>query len=115
MSALLLAGTALAFTGFSAKGLSIDRHYADIHGRGTEPSARLRLWLRVMGWIALLLSFATCIKASGWHIGPVAWCGVLSIAAWGVVLLLQYAPQYALRATWAGIPAAIVAVALLWA
>jgi len=113
MSALILAGAALAYSGFAAKSLSMDRHYADIHGRGAEPDARLRLRLRALGWAALALSFGACIGASGWHIGPVIWCGVLSIAAWCATLLLQYAPRKAVAGAWVGIPAALVAVALL--
>jgi len=105
MSALILAGTALAYSGFAAKSLTMDRHYADIHGRGAEPSARLRRQLRSIGWLALALSFAACIAASGWHIGPVVWCGVLSIAAWCATLLLQYAPRKAVQGVWIGIPA----------
>ena len=105
MSALILAGAALAYSGLAVKGLSIDRHYADIHGRGAEPGRRLRLQLRLVGWLALALSFGACVAASGWHIGPVLWCGVLSVAAWSVTLLLQYAPRRAVQAAWIGVPA----------
>lgn len=112
MSALILAGAALAYSGLAAKGLSIDRHYADIHGRGAEPTPRLRLQLRLVGWLALALSFGACVAASGWHIGPVLWCGVLSVAAWSVTLLLQYAPRRALQAAWIGVPA-LAALAFL--
>lgn len=105
MSALILAGAALAYSGFAAKSLSMDRHYADLHGRGAEPNPRLRLQLRALGWLALALSFTACIAASGWHIGPVVWCGVLSIAAWSATLLLQYAPRKAIQAAWIGAPA----------
>ena len=113
MSALILAGAALAYSGFAAKSLTLDRHYADLHGRGKEPSARLCLQLRTLGWLALALSFAACIRASGWHIGPVLWCGVLSIAAWCVALLLQYAPRHAIQAAWIGAPAAIVVAVMM--
>lgn len=107
MSALILAGAALAYSGFAAKSLTLDRHYADIHGRGKEPSPRLCLQLRTLGWLALALSFAACIAASGWHIGPVVWCGVLSIAAWSATLLLQYAPRKAIKSAWIGFPAVV--------
>jgi len=113
MSALILAGTALAYSGFAAKGLSMGRHYADIHGRGAEPDARLRLRLRLLGWLALALSFGACIAACGWHIGPVVWCGVLSLSAWSVTLLLQYAPRRAIQAAWIGVPALALLAALL--
>lgn len=113
MSMLIMSGAALAFSGFAATSLTMDRHYADIHGRGTEPDARLRLRLRTLGWLGLLLSFMACIGASGWHIGPVLWCGILSLAAWTVTLLLQYHPRKLLHSAWIGIPAALLATTLL--
>ena len=113
MSMLIVSGAALAFSGFAATSLTMDRHYADIHGRGKEPDARLRLHLRILGWLGLLLSFMACIGASGWHIGPVLWCGILSLAAWTVTLLLQYHPRKLLHSAWIGIPAALLTTALL--
>ena len=115
MNMLTLASAVLAYSGFAAKGLSIDRHYADLHGRGKEPDAATRLRLRGIGWLALALSFVACIGACGWHIGPVLWCGVLSVAAWSVTLLLQYAPRRVAQSAWIGIPAALAAAALLLA
>jgi len=113
MSILILSGLALAFSGFATNSTVMDRHYADIHGRGTEPGAALKRRLRLLGWLGLALSFAACIGASGWHIGPVLWCGLLSIAAWALTLLLQYAPRKAIQGAWIGVPAALAAIALL--
>lgn len=113
MSILILSGAALAFSGFAATSITMDRHYADIHGRGAEPSGATRLRLRTLGWIGLALSFMACIGASGWHIGPVLWCGILSLAAWSVTLLLQYHPRKVLQGAWIGLPAALLATILL--
>lgn len=113
MSILILSGLALAFSGFAATSITMDRHYADIHGRGKEASASTRLRLRTLGWIGLALSFMACIGASGWHIGPVLWCGVLSLAAWSVTLLLQYHPRKVMQGAWTGLPAALLTTALL--
>ena len=113
MTLLFLSGLALAFSGFAATSITMDRHYADIHGRGKEASRVTRLRLRTQGWIGLALSFMACIGASGWHIGPVLWCGVLSLAAWSVTLLLQYHPRKVMQGAWIGIPAALLATALL--
>ena len=113
MNLLFLSGIALAFSGFAATSVTMDRHYADIHGRGKEPAPATRLRLRTLGWLGLALSFMSCIGASGWHIGPVLWCGVLSIAAWTVTLLLQYHPRKVLQGAWIGLPAALLATALL--
>jgi len=113
MSILILNSAALAFSAFAAKGIVMDRHYADLHGRGKEPKPATRLRLRTLAWLALALSFAACIASSGWHIGPVLWCGVLSIAAWTVAILLQYAPRKVLQGAWIGLPAALLTTALL--
>lgn len=113
MNLLFLSGLALAFSGFAATSITMDRHYADIHGRGKEASRTTRLRLRTLGWIGLALSFMACIGASGWHIGPVLWCGVLSLAAWSVTLLLQYHPRKVMQGAWIGVPAALLATALL--
>ena len=113
MNLLFLSGLALAFSGFAATSITMDRHYADIHGRGKEASPTTRLRLRTLGWLGLLLSFMACIGASGWHIGPVLWGGVLSIAAWTVTLLLQYYPRRVIQAAWIGIPAALLTTTLL--
>ena len=113
MSILILSGAALAFSGFAATSLTMDRHYADIHGRGKECDTRTRLRLRALGWLGLLLSFIACIGASGWHLGPVLWCGELSIAAWILTLLLQYHPRKVAHAAWIGLPATLLTAALL--
>ena len=113
MSMLIVSSIALAFSAFAAKGIVMDRHYADLHGRGTAAGPRLRLRMRTLGWLGLALSFAACIGASGWHIGPVLWCGVLSISAWTVAVMLQYAPRAVMQGAWIGVPAALVASALL--
>ena len=113
MSILILSGAALAYSGLAATSITMDRHYADIHGRGKEASPTTRLRLRTLGWIGLALSFMACIGASGWHIGPVLWCGILSLAAWSVTLLLQYHPRKVMHSAWIGLPAALLATALL--
>jgi len=113
MSILILGGLALAFSGFAATSITMDRHYADIHGRGKEASRATRLRLRTLGWTGLALSFMACIGASGWHIGPVLWCGILSLAAWSVTLLLRYHPRKVMQGAWIGLPAALLTAALL--
>ena len=112
MSYLILSSAALAFSGFAATSITMDRHYADIHGRGQEASRTTRLRLRTLGWIGLALSFMASIGASGWHIGPVLWCGILSLAAWSVTLLLQYHPRKVMQGAWIGIPAALLTLLL---
>ncbi|MCC2957517.1 DUF3325 domain-containing protein [Massilia sp. IC2-477] len=98
MSLLILTGAGLAYGGLAAKSFAMDRHYADIVGRGAEPDPRHRLRCALAGWLALALSFMACICAMGWHIGPVLWCGLLTASAIVLTLGLQYAPRRALQA-----------------
>ena len=105
-----LATLALAYSGWIALSLAMDRHYADIYGRGAEPSARLRLRGRWLGTLALTVAFVICVHDNGWGIGPVAWLGTMTIAALLLVLQLCYAPRSLLRT---GKPAGIAAVVLI--
>ena len=104
-----LATLSLAYSAWVALSLAMDRHYADIHGRGAEPGALLRKRGRWLGTLALTAAFAVCVRDSGWGIGPVAWLGTMTIAALLLVLQLCYAPQSVLRT---GKPALLLAVVL---
>lgn len=109
MNILILAGALLAYGGLAANSISLDRHYADIHGRGAEPAPRQRRLYRACGWAGILLSLAACVGAQGWHTGPVLWCGVLTAAAIVLTLLLQYAPRKALMLAWIAAAVALLA------
>lgn len=109
MNLLIMAGALLAYAGLAANSVSLDRHYADIHGRGKELEARTRLRCRTLGWLGIALSLAACVGANGWHTGPVLWCGVLTAAAIVLTLLLQYAPRKALALAWMAAPGALLA------
>ena len=100
MTLLLLIGATLAYGGLAANSQAMDRHYADIHGRGKEPGFIVRRLCRTCGWSGILASLAVCVGASGWHTGPVLWCGMLTAAAIVLTLLLQYTPRSAVRAGW---------------
>lgn len=108
MSMIIAAGAAFAYGGLAAISFTMDRHYADIHGRGAEPDGKTRGRFRTVGWTGIALSFLACIAANGWHTGPVLWCGVLTASAIVLTLLLQYAPQKAIRLAKVGYPAAVV-------
>ncbi len=88
-----LTSLVLAYSAWQALSLVMDRHHADIHGRGTEPSAKQRQRGRWLGTLALVLALAVCVQNSGWGIGPVAWLGTMTLAALLVVLQLWYAPR----------------------
>lgn len=85
---------ALAYAGFLALCLSMDRHHQDLMGR--RPSQPRSQALRVAGWLLLALSTWPCVAAWGWAIGSVGWIGLLTAAALPMVFLLPYAPRAAL-------------------
>jgi len=89
-----LSALAFACTGWAAFGLAMDRHYADIHGRGKEPTPGARKYCRALGILALLATFAIGVKLAGWSVGPVLSLGTLVAAALLLVLLLTYQPQH---------------------
>ncbi len=93
-----LATLTLTYSAWVALSLAMDRHYADINGRGTEPSAVRRKRGRWLGTLALTAAFAVCVRDSGWGIGPVAWLGTMTVAALLLVLQLCYAPKSVPRA-----------------
>ncbi|MBW9336630.1 MULTISPECIES: DUF3325 domain-containing protein [Herbaspirillum] len=85
--ALVLAGGA-----WSALAMAMDRHYADIHGRGVEPAPPLRMRLRGAAVLGLLASLALNVHMQGWGVGLVAGLGVLTLAALLLVLAVSYWP-----------------------
>jgi hypothetical protein len=87
----LLAMT-LAFAGWSALSMAMDRHYADVYGRGAEPAPALRNKLRWLGSLAIVLTFAVCVAMQGWTIGPVGCLGFLGLAGLLQVIALTYVP-----------------------
>src|SRR5450830_589904 len=101
-----LATLSLSYSAWLALSLAMDRHYADIHGRGSEPSAQLRRRNRWLGTLALSAALALCVRDSGWGIGAVAWLGTLTMAALLLVLQLCYAPHSVMRS---GKPALLAA------
>lgn len=104
-----LATLALTYSAWVALSLAMDRHYADIHGRGAEPSPQLRKRGRRLGSLALTLAFIICVRDGGWGIGPVAWLGTMTVAALLLVLQLCYAPHSVMRT---GKPALLLAILL---
>ena len=88
-----MSGLAFACAGWAALSLGMDRHYADIYGRGKEPTPRARRHYRALGGLALLTTFFVDVKLEGWSIGAVLCLGTMVSAALLLVLLLSYVPQ----------------------
>lgn len=99
-AAFFLAVTALAAAtaGFAALGLAMDRHWAGIHGRGSEPPMQLRRMLQLAGAVALPVSLWCCLALRETGQAIVLWCCVLSIGAWIAVAVMTYAEKQTARA-----------------
>ncbi|RSZ60797.1 DUF3325 domain-containing protein [Massilia atriviolacea] len=108
----MVAVFALCHAGFGALSVAMDRHYADMHGRGQEPPPAVRQRLQAAGAAALALALAAAVlKAGGGH-GPLVWLGGMTAAALALVLLLTYAPQRVARLAQAAGAVGAIAFAL---
>lgn len=86
-----LLALALAWAGFAALALAMDRHHRQVlHGL---PPPRQRLLLRAAGALGLAGSLLACVAHAGWSTGAVLWLGLLPVAAVPVALALVYAPS----------------------
>ncbi|WP_251863819.1 DUF3325 domain-containing protein [Achromobacter sp. Marseille-Q4962] len=93
---MILAAFCLAYAGFSALCLAMDRHYEDVFDR-TLPR-RHRIPLRLFGALALGLSLCASAAVWGWSYGTVEWIGILSLAGLLLIWFLTYKPRAALAA-----------------
>lgn len=101
-------GLALAFAGFTALCLAMDRHGEQVFGTRRTPAGRRRA-LQVLGSLLLAGSLALVVGRNGWGLGLVVWTGLLTAAAIPLAMLLCYRPR--------AVPAAAAAVllgALAW-
>lgn len=88
---------AFCFAGLAALSLAMERHYADIHGRGATPPAAARRSLRMGGGLALLSALAAALRNGSTSHGILLWLGGLTAAAIALVLLLSYTPRLTAR------------------
>lgn len=103
---LTMSGCLWACAGFATLSLAMPRHLRDVTGTA-QVSVACRVSLRGLGSSALGLSGLACILARNAPIGVVQWCGVLSLAAVLVVLLLSYRPRWVAFIAPAGLAAAM--------
>lgn len=100
----------IAFSGFSALALSLDRHHRAVFH---APVSRSRIGgLRAAGWSGLGLSFAAAVASAGWSFGPVQWIGSLTAAALAVVALIAFWPTALRTAALAALPLAVLTASL---
>jgi hypothetical protein len=105
MNALLLSFF-LAYAGFVALCLSMNRHHQQVFSTAlSAPRSRV---LRSMGWVLVASSVIPCVMQWKAALGVSIWVGVLTASSVPLVLLLPYAPRVATG----GVP---IAVSLLLA
>lgn len=83
---------ALAYAGFTALCLAMDRHHEQVFRRRLAGGARRRA-LSAAGYALLAAALLPPVAGQGWGLGVVLWVGVLTGAALPLALLLCYAPR----------------------
>ncbi|WP_159993201.1 DUF3325 domain-containing protein [Roseomonas sp. 18066] len=106
---MTLLGLALAYAGFLALSLAMERHHEQVLAHRRIPARRRQL-LFWGGWLLLAASMLPPVAAFGWGLGLVAWTGLLTAAAMPLALLLCYAPRVALFLGAAPLPAGLLAL-----
>lgn len=97
---LFLLLTTLAYSGFTALCLSMEKHQMDLHGAARAGAARMRWW-RGLGWILLVLALLVASQAEGWARGPVIWLGAMTAAGLSLALgVLPYRPRWLTGLGW---------------
>ncbi|MEW9904220.1 DUF3325 domain-containing protein [Pseudomonas putida] len=91
MTSMILGALLFAYAGMTGLCQGLERHSKQVWGRASP--RRLRLGLRGGGWAGLLASLLLCAQTWGWAMGPVAWFGMISLAAVLLVMLLPYWPR----------------------
>lgn len=76
MLSAFFGGVLLAYAGMVGLCQGMERHYKQVWQQ--LPAVAVRRGLRIAGWALLAASFAACVAAWGWAMGPVGWFGQIS-------------------------------------
>ncbi|MFJ4395689.1 DUF3325 domain-containing protein [Pseudomonas sp. NPDC089396] len=87
----MLSVALIAFAGFAALCMAMDRHFSELLGR-KPGSGQLRL-LRCAGWLLLALSLAIAMHLRGWAHGLVEWIAVSMAGVTLWVFGMPYQPR----------------------
>lgn len=87
----MLGNALIAFAGFVALCLAMEKHFSDLLRR--KPSPRHLLLLRVAGWLLLILSLVLSVHQRGWALGLVEWTAVMMAGVTLWVFGLPYQPR----------------------
>lgn len=95
---------ALAYSGFTAICLSMDKHHRQVWRRPVERA--IANVLRASGFVLLAAALVVCTASFPGSLGIVVWLGLLTAAGVPLVIVLPYAPRAAAAAAaWAPIAA----------
>ncbi len=109
-----VASLAFAVGGFTWLAQGMDRHHADMFGRGSVPAPARVTRLRGQGVLALALALTACVLAEGWAFGVIYWTGVLTLGALTVVGAFSWAPGATSRLARASIAVGVAAMVSPW-
>lgn len=108
----------VAFAGFAAIALSMERHRGDLMPGGNSMALRrtvLRRSARTLGYAVLALAALPATTTWGVSVGLTVWLGVLTPAAAALALLLSYRPGVARALACAALPVGLLAWAVMGA
>ena len=72
----MLGNALIAFAGFAALCLAMEKHFSDLLGRKPRPG-QLKA-LQVAGWLLPVLPLVLSVHLRGWADGSVAWAAVIT-------------------------------------
>ncbi|WJD69507.1 DUF3325 domain-containing protein [Pseudomonas asiatica] len=87
----MLGNALIAYAGFAALCLAMEKHFVDLLGRKPRPG-QLGL-LRSAGWLLLVLSLVLSVHLRGWAHGLVEWIAVMMAGVTLWVFGLPYQPR----------------------
>ncbi|CZZ88944.1 membrane protein [Bordetella ansorpii] len=91
------AALGLAFAGFAAFALAMERHHEQATGR-EGLAGTVCMGLRARGLLLMSLALPCCLQPWGAPVAAIVWLGILSCAALMTTLVLSYAPRWLIRA-----------------
>ena len=91
----MLGNALIAFAGFAALCLAMEKHFSDLLGR--KPRLGQLKALQVAGWLLLVLSLVLSVHVRGWAYGLVEWAAVIMAGVTLWVFVLPYQPRLLLK------------------
>ncbi|PWC35916.1 DUF3325 domain-containing protein [Azospirillum sp. TSO35-2] len=87
---LLLAGFVLAYLGFAAVALTLERHWRDLIDRRRGPLRRTVVRLRLSGTVCAVAALVVAIQRDGAAFGVLLWLLLLTVGALAVAATITW-------------------------